>query len=295
MAGIVLKIKKTIVENLPDRLYIPYQYSRNMHKKLNLKNPETFCEKLQWLKLYDRNPLYTTIVDKIAVKDYITKKIGSEYVVPMVGGPWDSFSEIDFDKLPDQFVLKCSHDSGGFVVCTDKSKLDIEDARKKINACLEKNFYRQSREWPYKNVKPRIFAEAYLDTLGKPESIEYKLTCCDGVCKNVTICGGIAHVEYEKRTNDNYDRDLNHLNWWAYYKPAKTEPVVDRELIGKIIEIAEKLSEGIPQVRVDFYVHHGKIYFGEMTFFTWGGYIEFNPPEQDKIMGGWIRLPEKRK
>ena len=149
---------------LSDEKYLKFFYKLNMGKKLNLENPKTFNEKLQWLKLYDRKDIYTTMVDKYEVKRYVTDLIGEEYIVKNFG-VWDSFDEIDFDKLPNQFVLKCTHDSGGLVICRDKSKLDIEKAKQKINKSLNRNYFYNGREWPYKNVKPRIIAEEYLENI----------------------------------------------------------------------------------------------------------------------------------
>ena len=278
---------------MSDEEYLCKKYLARMGKPLDLDNPQTFTEKLQWLKIYDRNPLYTTYVDKYEVKRAVADIIGDDHVLPALG-VWDSVEQIDFDSLPQQFVLKCTHNSGGFVICTDKTSFDIKNAKEKLRKWLSKNYYYGSREWPYKNVKPRILAEPYISTLGKPNSIEYKLTCCNGIVKNITVCTGIAHVEFSKRHNDNYDRNLNHLSWWAYYENSGMDFTFP-EQIDQIIEFAERLSAGIPQVRVDFYLHDGVVYFGEMTFFTWGGFIEFNPPEQDLIMGEWIKLPQKDK
>jgi hypothetical protein len=185
--------------------------------------------------------------------------------------------------------LKCTHDSGGFWICKDRSIFNQEEARQFFNKELHKNYYWNKREWVYKDIKPRIIAEPYIDSLGKPESFEYKLTCMNGVCKVFTICTGIAHSDFELRTNDHYDRDFNHLPWYAYYKNSK-KPVQIPPQAKEIIEYAEKLSEGIPQVRVDFYVINDKVYFGEMTFYTWAGIIEFTPPEWNDIMGSWLDL-----
>ena len=272
----------------PAVLYLKCYYYLHFHEWPNLKHPRNYNEKLNWLKLHDRNPLYTRLADKCEVKKYVSDKIGNDKVIPLLG-VWDHFDDIDFDKLPDQFVLKCTHDSGGFKICKDKNTFDKEGARRFFTAELRKNFYWNKREWAYKDIKPRIIAEPYIDSLGKPESYEYKLTCMDGVCKVFTICTGIAHSDFELRTNDNYDRDFNHLPWYAFYKNSK-KPVVIPPQANEIIEYAEKLSEGIPQVRVDFYIIDNKVFFGEMTFYTWAGMIEFTPPEWNDIMGSWLRI-----
>jgi len=286
MAGIYLMVLTARL--WPAELYLKCYYYLHLHEWPNLKHPQNFTEKLNWLKLHDRRPLYTKLADKCEVKKYVSEKIGSDKIIPLLG-VWDHFDEIDFDQLPDQFVLKCTHDSGGFRICKDKSNFDQEEARQFFNKELHKNYYWNKREWVYKDIKPRIIAEPYIDSLGKPESFEYKLTCMNGVCKVFTICTGIAHSDFELRTNDHYDRDFNHLPWYAYYKNSK-KPVQIPPQAKEIIEYAEKLSEGIPQVRVDFYVINDKVYFGEMTFYTWAGIIEFTPPEWNDIVGSWLDL-----
>ncbi len=170
---------KGFYKNMPDEAYLRKAFKLRMGYELDLDAPKTFCEKLQWLKLYDRRPEYSTMVDKYEVKKYVAERIGEKYVIPLLG-VWDRFEDIDFDALPDQFVLKCTHDSGGFVVCRDKSVFDKSDARKRLNKHLQTDYYLHGREWPYKNVKRRIIAEKYIDSLGKPESVEYKLTCFGG-------------------------------------------------------------------------------------------------------------------
>lgn len=286
MAGIYLMVLTARL--WPAELYLKCYYYLHLHEWPNLKHPQNFTEKLNWLKLHDRRPLYTKLADKCEVKKYVAEKIGSDKIIPLLG-VWDHFDEIDFDQLPDQFVLKCTHDSGGFWICKDRSNFNQEEARQFFNKELHKNYYWNKREWVYKDIKPRIIAEPYIDSLGKPESFEYKLTCMNGVCKVFTICTGIAHSDFELRTNDHYDRDFNHLPWYAYYKNSK-KPVQIPPQAKEIIEYAEKLSEGIPQVRVDFYVINDKVYFGEMTFYTWAGIIEFTPPEWNDIMGSWLDL-----
>ena len=283
---------KNFYKNLTDEQLIIKLYKANLKETPDLENPTLFTEKLNWLKLYDHRPEYIRMADKYEVKQYVSEKLGPDYVLPALG-VWEHFDDINFDALPDQFVLKCTHDSGGFVVCKDKSTFDKEAAKAKIEKCLSMNYFRYHREWVYKNIKPRIIAEPYLDSLGKPDSIEYKLTCCDGKMKMFTVCRGVAHDSLDVRTNDHYDREGNILPFYAFYKnspvPVPMPPEKD-----EIIAAAEKLSEGIPQVRVDFYVHNGHVYFGEMTFYTWAGFIEFTPPEWNKTLGDWVTLPEKR-
>ena len=278
-------------DSMPDDEYLKRMYKYQMGRELDLDNPQTLTEKLQWLKLYDRRPEYTVMADKYAVKKFVADKIGSEYVVPLLG-VWDKFDDIDFDSLPEQFVLKATHDSGSFAVCRDKANFDVERARKILTAALSKN-YSWAREWVYKNIQPRIIAEKYIPSLGRPESVEYKLTCFDGVAKLITICRGIAHSSFDARTNDHYDRDLNRLPFYVFYKNPQVPEKIP-EQIHEIIALSEKLSAGIPQVRVDWYMDNGHIYFGEFTFYTWAGFMKFTPPEWDGIMGSWLTLPEKR-
>lgn len=277
-------------DNMPDEKYLRRVYRYTMGCEPDFEHPKNFNEKLNWMKLHDRNPLYTKLVDKYAVKSYVAERIGQEHVIPLVGGPWASPEEIDFDALPDQFVLKCTHDSGSIVVCRDKQSFDREAAKTKMAAKLRQNFFLKNREWAYKDVPRRIIAEKYIPTLGNPDSLEYKLTCFDGQVKIITVCRGVPHASFDARTNDNYDRDGNHLPWYAFYKNAAVEPGLPPQ-IGQIVEYAEKLTAGIPQVRCDFYLIDGQVYFGEFTFYTWSGLVVFEPPEWNGIMGSWIHLP----
>lgn len=273
----------------PAELYIKCFFFLYQRKWLNLKKPQSFNEKLNWLKLHDHNSLYTLMADKYEVKKYVAERIGEDKIVPLLG-VWDSFDNINFEELPSQFVLKCTHDSGSFAICKDKATFDVAKAQKVLEKGLKRNFYWGKREWVYKNIKPRIIAEKYIDSLGSMDSYEYKLTCFNGECKIFTLCTGIAHSAFEKRTNDNYDRDFNHLPWYAYYKNSTKSVQIPPEA-KLMIEYAEKLSKGIPQVRVDFYLVDNKIYFGEFTFYTWAGVIDFTPSEWDNIMGSWLDLP----
>ncbi len=275
---------KNMLNWMPDSAFLKLAYRMNMKKILNLKNPETFNEKLQWIKLYDHNPEYTRIVDKHEFKNYITEKLGSEYVIPTIG-KWDNFDDIDFDKLPEKFVLKCNHDSGGIIICKDKAKLDIEAARKIINRCLKRNYFWGNREWPYKNVKPCIIAEEYLDL---PEGLtEYKLFSFNGRAEIILVCKGIAHTP--SRTNTFFDRDFNKLPIQSLLPNQEEEEIKPAEY-EQLLAIADKLSEGIPQVRVDFYIFEGQVYVGEMTFFHNSGMCKINPEEWDKKMGDMIDI-----
>ncbi len=209
-------------------------------------------------------------------------------------GVWDSFESINFDSLPESFILKCTHDSGGGLVCHDKEKFDYRKASDFFKSHLKMNVYWQGngREWVYKDVKPRILAEKYIPSLGHRDSIEYKITCCGGKASMITVCTGIAHSDFADRNNDHFDRDWNQLPFYAYYKSSGKKIDPPKEL-DQMVECVEKLSQGIPQVRVDGYIIDGTWIFGEMTFYTWNGFIEFVPKEWDEILGSWIELPEK--
>lgn len=270
---------------MPDELYLKIQYRLAMGKKLNLKNPTTYNEKTQWIKLHDRKPEYTMMVDKYAVRKYVADTIGDEYSIPLVGGPWKSFDEIDFDKLPDQFVLKCNHDSGGLVICTDKSKLDKEAAREKINKCMQRNFYWLHREWPYKDVKPCIIAEKYMVDDSGYELKDYKFFCFDGVPKAMFI----ATDRNVSTKFDFFDMDFNHLPFINGHPCADKTPEKPQSF-DEMKRLAAILSKGIRHVRVDFYEINGRVYFGELTFFHWSGVVPFEPEEWDYRFGAWIRI-----
>ena len=279
--------KTSFLRRMSDEKYLKMLFKDAMGYPLDLENPKTFSEKLQWLKLYDRKPVYTQMVDKYEAKKYVADMIGEEYIIPTLG-VWDSFDDIDFDSLPDRFVLKCTHDSGGLVICRDKSKLDKEHARKKIERCLKRNYYWSSREWPYKNVKPRIIAEQFLEDMD--ELVEYKMFCFGGEVKMVLVCKGEAHGA--GRTNDYCDVNLQRFPFTSLNPNSKGELPIPKEL-PQLIDVAQKLSSGIAQLRVDTYLADGKIYFGELTFFHNSGMAKFDPPEWDKTFGDWIELPEK--
>ena len=277
--------------SMSDEDYIKRLWKYKMNgKPLDLENPKTCCEKLQWLKIHDHNPRYTKLADKYEVKKIVADAIGEEHVVPLLG-VWNDFDEIDFDKLPDQFILKTTHDSGGFMICKDKSTFDKAAARKKFKKAIKRNFYWSGREWQYKNIPPRIIAEKYIESLGKPESLEYKLTCLDGKVAFTTVCKGIAHTDLSLRSNDHFDREGNKMPWYAYYKPSK-EPVSLPPQSEEMIRYAEILSKDIPYVRADFYIVDDVVYFGELTFNTWDGFMVFEPEEWDRKLGDMINLPD---
>lgn len=276
---------------MSDERYLKIAFWARMHKKLNLDNPQTYNEKLQWLKLYNRQPIYTKLVDKYEVKPIVGMQIGEEYIIPTLG-VWDKFEDIDFDSLPNQFVLKCTHDSGGLIVVKDKSRFDIEKARTTINTCLQHSFFWGMREWPYKNVRPRIIAEQYMEDTKTGELRDYKFFCFDGEVKALFIAGD-RMVKGEETKFDFFDENYNHLPFTNGHPNAKIlpeKPVCFEEMK----QLAAKLSKGYPHIRVDFYEVDGKVYFGEMTFFHWSGMTPFVPEEWDYTFGSWIKLPNQK-
>jgi len=276
---------------LPDKLYLQIYYRLIFGKKLNLKNPQTFNEKLQWLKLYNRRAEYTTMVDKYEVKKYVAERIGEEYIIPTLG-VWDRFDDIDFDSLPDQFVLKCTHDSGGLVICRDKAQLDMATTKAKLEWSLNRNYYLHGREWPYEEVKPRILAEAYMEDNQTRELRDYKFFCFDGEVKALFIASD-RQIEGEETKFDFFDAEYNHLPFINGHPNAKTPPEKP-QCFEEMKELAAKLSKGIPHLRVDFYEVDGKIYFGELTFSHWSGMMPFEPEQWDYTFGSWITLPSKK-
>lgn len=273
-----------------DKKYLRRLFKLNMGKELNLDNPQTFSEKLQWLKLYDRKPEYTQMVDKVEAKNYVARIVGDEYIIPTIG-VWDRVEDIDWDTLPNQFVLKCTHDSGGIVICSDKSKLNTKAAIAKLKKGLRKNYYYRNREWPYKNVKPRIIAEQYMVDESGYELKDYKWFCFDGEPKALFIATDRG-TENEETKFDFFDAEFNHLPFTNGHPNAKRE-IKKPEGFEQMKKLAALLSNGCPHLRVDFYDINGKIYFGELTFYHWSGMMPFEPEEWDYTFGSWIKLPQK--
>lgn len=282
----ILKKVKYGLRFLPDSLYIQIYYFAQYKRFCNLKKPVTFNEKLNWLKLHDRNPDYIKMVDKYEVKKYVADIIGEENIIPTLG-VWDNFDDIDFDSLPEQFVLKCTHDSEGLVIVKDKRKLDINSARKKINDALKCNFYYIGREWPYKNIKPRIIAEQFVEDSVTGELRDYKFFCFGGEPKLMFVATG---RNAGKTKFDFFDMDFNHQNIIQHY-PNSDVRISKPSNFDKMKEFSRVLSKNIPHVRVDFYEVDGRIYFGELTFYHFSGFMPFQPDKWDKILGDWLQLP----
>ena len=278
---------RELLNFISDEKYLKIGYKIKFGKKLNLDSPKTFNEKLQWLKLNDRNPLYTKLVDKADVKEYVKARIGEKYIIPTIG-VYDKFEDINFDLLPNSFVIKCTHDSGGLIVCKDKSKLDIKAAKKKINACLKHSFYWGQREWPYKDVKPRVIVEQYMEDEKNSELRDYKFFCFDGEVKALFIATERQKAGEEVKF-DFFDENFNHLPIRQGHPNAKVPPEKP-ENFEEMKVIASKLSEGIHHVSVDFYEVNGQIYFGELTFYHFSGFVPFVPEEWDYCFGEWLKI-----
>lgn len=274
-----------------DSIYLKLLYRYKLGKKLDLKKPQTYNEKIQWMKVHYRNPLYTQLADKYGVREYISKKIGEEYLIPLIG-VYDKFDDIDFDTLPDQFVIKCTHDSGGLVICRDKKQLDIKKAKAKIERCLKRDYFLNSREWVYSDIKPRIVIEKYMVDESGYELKDYKFFCFNG---NAEVMFMATDRSGEEETKfDFFDMDFNHLDLRNGH-PNSTRKLEKPERFEEMAALAEKISEGLPHARVDLYNINGKLYFGEVTFFHWSGLKPFEPEKWDKIFGDWFMLPEKNR
>lgn len=270
---------------VPDEIYLKIAYRFHMKIRLNLTNPQTYNEKLQWLKLHNQKPEYTQMVDKYAVREYIAKTIGEEYLIPLLG-VWDTFDEIDFDQLPDQFVLKCNHDSGSVIICRDKNTFDINKAKKELSLSMKHNYYYGGREYPYKDIKPKIIAEKYMVDESRYELKDYKFFAFDGEVKALFIATDRQSGETKF---DYFDMDFNHLPFLQGH-PNALKKLKKPSSFERMKELASKLSKGMPEVRIDFYDINGHIYFGEITFFHYSGFTPFEPEEWDYTFGSWINL-----
>lgn len=276
-------------DKMPDEEYLSLKFQASMGKPLNLENPQTFNEKLQWLKLYDRRPEYTMMVDKYKVREYIAQQIGEEYLIPLLG-VWDDPDDIDFDSLPNQFVLKCNHNSGlGMCICKDKSKLDMNKVKKELRKGLKQDYYLTGREWPYKDVPRKIICEKYMEDSSTAELRDYKFFCFGGAakCYKVDFDRFIGH-------NANYftaDGELMKLG--EEVCPPDFEKTIQTPAnFEKMKELAAKLSETHSFLRADFYDVDGKVYFGELTFYPASGFGKFIYEGNDVLLGSWIKLPE---
>jgi hypothetical protein len=267
-----------------DSIYLKIMYRIRMNKKLNLSNPITFNEKMQWYKIYDRKKVYNEMVDKINAKKYVENLIGKKCIIPTIG-IYNDFSEIDFDKLPNSFVIKCSHDCGSVYVKKPNDSLDINRMKKKINKAMKNNYYYKWREWQYLDLKPRILIEKYMgDNL-----YDYKIQCFNGIPDNIFVCEGRMSdrgVRYHY-----FDTEWNYLDYCPYSDVTKDNVGIEKpKKLNEMLEISKKLSSGFPQLRVDLYLIDDEIYFGELTLYTNSGFDDTITEEADRILGNKLDL-----
>lgn len=279
-------------DKLSDEKYLKMKFKLVFGRELNLKNPKTFNEKLQWLKLYNRRPEYTMMVDKYKVRDYVAEKLGSEYLIPLIG-VWDDPDDIDFDKLPNQFVLKCNHNSGlGMCICKDKSNLNIEKTKEELKKGLKQNYYLAGREWPYKDVPHKIICEKYITDNGNGLT-DYKFFCFNGHVDCVMVCLGRFSGETKYYFFDR-DWNLKRLNIRGKNAPdgfTITKP----KCMDNMFDVAAELSKGLPFARIDLYQSNEHIYFGEITFFPDSGFDGNLLPETNEYFGKLIDLGSVKK
>ena len=272
-----------LLDWMPDELYCRLVFRAKMGEKLDLDDPQTFNEKLQWLKIHDHAPEYQDLVDKIRAKQIIGEKIGFEHIVPTFGA-WDSADDIPFDELPQRFVLKCNHDQGSVILVPDKGRLDVPQTKQKLNRKLRKNIFYETREYPYKHIRPKVFAEAYLGN----DIIDYKIYCFNGEPRFL-YCGRGLTEDHSLRI-DFYDLDWRRMPFYRtdYHRLGSVpKPSHLEEMIG----IARRLSAGVPFVRIDLFEVDGRVYFSEFTLCPASGHMPFVPKEYDRIVGQWLQLP----
>ena len=276
-------------DRLTDAAYIRKIFRAKMGYEIDLDNPQTFNEKLQWLKLHNRRPEYTMMADKFSVRDYVAKQLGEEYLIPLLG-VWENPDEIDFDALPNQFVLKCNHNSGlGMCICKDKSTLNIEKVKAELRKGLAQDYYLCGREWPYKNVPRKIIAEKYMEEEDGSDLRDYKIHCFHGEPQFILVCsdrfadGGLRE--------DFYDTSWKRMDLRRPQHPNSAQGTPRPEKLEQMLEKARILAKSIPFARIDFYVINQKIYFGEITFFPASGFEKFEPEEADRKLGAMLKLP----
>ena len=303
--GILIKIKRFLFnpiirvsylsklgfyDNMPTEKYLKMLYKVRTGEELDLDFPRSYNEKLQWLKVNYYDPEYAKMADKYLAKKYVAEKIGEEYIIPTLG-VWESPDEIDFDALPDKFVLKCTHNSGtGMTICTDKSSLDIKKVKKELKKGLGEVYWLRSREWSYKGIKPRIICEKYMvDESGK-ELKDYKIFCFNGVPRLIQV----DFNRFVRHTRNIYTPDWELMDAEIKFPSDKNVTIPKPVCLDKLLELASVLSAGMPHVRTDFYIINDKIYFGELTFFHGGGFEKFTPKSLEMQLGDWLILPEKK-
>ena len=285
-----ISLLSKLVRIIPDKLYLKWYFYVKLGYKLDLKKPVTFNQKLQWLKLHDKQPSYTKMVDKVAVKEYVAEKIGDKYIIPTIG-VWDRFEDIDFSSLPKQFVLKTSHGGGnvGVYICRDKSHLDIISLRNRFKKAMKQNIYLYYKEWAYKNVPHRLFAEQYLQEDSSGELHDYKVLCFDGIPKLIELHSG-------RNNGQTHTQDFYTTEWkktgisQGGYSAVSAVEHEKPSCLSEMLQLSAVLSKGITHCRVDWFVVKEKLFFGEITFFDGGGFCGFDKYEDDVLLGSWINL-----
>lgn len=288
---LLIKLDNLRIIHLTDKQKLKLLFVTRMNKKLDLSNPKTYNEKLQWLKLNDRNSKYTQMVDKVEAKKIVAQIIGEKYIIPTLG-VYDKFDDVNFDELPNKFVIKCTHDSGGNFIVKDKNAFDKKMAKKKIDKCLKRNYYINNREWPYKDIKPRIIIEKLMENEnGKNDIPDYKFFCFNGKCKLMFIA--TDRQEKTETCFDFFDENFNHLQFTNGHPNAKVTPQKPSKF-NEMVLLSEKIAKSIgsPQVRIDFYEVNNEVYFGEITFYHWSGMVPFTPEKWDYTFGTYINLKE---
>lgn len=272
---------------IPDKHYLQLMYFLETENVLRLKHPKTFGEKIQWLKLYDRQPKYTTMVDKYAVKDYVANIIGKKYIIPTLG-VWDKPEDIEFASLPNQFVLKTTHGGGGvgIIVCKNKSVFNVNDAIQGLKKAMKQDIFRWGREWAYKNVKPRIIAEKYL-VEEDGELKDYKVFTFNGEPRIIEL----DYNRFKGHQRNLYDFSWNKIDASIEYQSDSNRFFEKPKVLEELFNISRQLSVGIPHVRIDYYIVDNHIYFGEFTFYHGSGYEKISPKEFDYQLGKWLQLP----
>jgi len=284
--GLERAIRRGFFNSLPDSLYLKMVFPLRVGYCLNLTHPQTFNEKIQWLKLYDRRDEYHTYVDKYAVREYVKKTIGEQYLIPLLG-VWDSVEEINFDELPDQFVLKTTHDSGGVIVCQNKREFDVDAAKKKLIQHLEIDFYFPGREWAYKGLERKIIAEQYMVDESQQELKDYKIFCFNGEPKFIQVDYG----RFKNHKRNMYSIDWKYLDFTTEYPTDSEVNISPPANLQEMLRVARKLSVGLVHSRIDLYSAFGKTYFGEITLYHGCGFEHFYPKSYDRIIGDLLQLP----
>lgn len=286
----ILKLSKIPLFSLSTKRYLEILFEIRMDEKLNLENPQTYNEKIQWLKLYDHNPIYHCMVDKYYFKKMMGKMIGKKYIIPTIG-IYNNAKEINFDELPEQFVMKCTHDSGSVILCKNKKTFNQKEAIKKMNKALKNKYYAISKEWVYESLEPKIIIEPLLNADDKEDLKDYKILCFNGEPKIIQVDINRFHGHHRNM----YDTDWNLLDMKLRVPNNPSKQIPKPSQLDLMLKLAAKIAEDIPFLRVDFYVVGDALYFSEATFYPVSGFGKFYPKKWDKILGGWIDLNQIKK